>query len=100
VSDFAAVLNIQKHVKVYVGPGSSFFYIPDTVKGSSIADLNPGSGVFLALDPGSEIRDGKKSGSGMNIPDHFSESLGTVFRVKNTNSLIRIQDPEFLLTLL
>jgi hypothetical protein len=35
---------------------------------------------------------GKKSGSGMNIPDHFAESLETVFRVKNT--LILYADPE------
>jgi hypothetical protein len=42
----------------------------------SVAD--PGSGAFLT--PGSWIRDGKKPGSGMNIPDHFSESLETVFR--------------------
>jgi hypothetical protein len=32
---------------------------------------------------------GKKSRSGMNIPDHFSESLETVFRVKN-----RVSDPD------
>jgi hypothetical protein len=38
--------------------------------------VDPGSGDFLA--PGSGIRDGKKSGSGMNIPDYFSESLETV----------------------
>ncbi len=42
----------------------------------SVADLDPGSGAFF--NPW--IRDGKKSGSGMNILDHFSE---TVFRVKN-----------------
>jgi hypothetical protein len=37
---------------------------------------------------------GKKPdpGSGMNIPDNFSESLETVFCVKNTNSLIRIRE--------
>jgi hypothetical protein len=28
------------------------------------------------------IRIGKKSGSGINIPDHFSEILGTVFGLK------------------
>jgi hypothetical protein len=48
----------------------------------SVADPDPGSGVFLS--PGSGIRDGKKSGSGMNILDSFSKSLETVFRVKNT----------------
>jgi hypothetical protein len=49
----------------------------------------PGSGSFL--DPGIRIRNPgweKKldpgSGSEMNIPDHFSESLEIVFRVKNT----------------
>ncbi len=33
---------------------------------------------FWPLDPG-----WKKTGSGMNFPEHFSESLETVFRVKN-----------------
>jgi hypothetical protein len=48
---------------------------------TSVADPNPGSGA--SLTPGSGIRDGgKKSGSGMNIPDHFSESLETVFMAK------------------
>jgi hypothetical protein len=53
----------------------------------SVADLDPGSGAFLT--PVSGIRDqgsgmGKKSrtGSGMNIPDHISESLETLFLVK------------------
>jgi hypothetical protein len=27
----------------------------------------------------------EKSGSGVNIPDYFSESVETVFRVKNTS---------------
>jgi hypothetical protein len=33
---------------------------------------------------------GKKSrsGSGMNIPEHISESLGKIFWVKNTGALI------------
>jgi hypothetical protein len=30
------------------------------------------------------IKDWKKSGSGMNIPDHISESLETIFWVKTT----------------
>jgi hypothetical protein len=50
--------------------------------GICFADPNPGSGAFLT--PGSEIRDGKKSGSGMSIPDHSSENLERVFRAKNT----------------
>jgi hypothetical protein len=46
------------------------------------------------LTPGSEIQNGKKSGSGINIPDNFSESLETVFFVlKCLSFLIRIRDP-------
>ncbi len=45
----------------------------------SVAD--PGSGAFLTLGSGMEKI---WSGSGMNILDHFSESLETVFCVKNT----------------
>jgi hypothetical protein len=45
-----------------------------------------GSGVrcFFTSAFGIRIRDGKKSGSVMNIPNNFSESLETVFRVKNS----------------
>jgi hypothetical protein len=45
---------------------------------SSVADPDPG--------PGAWIRDGKKSrsGSGMNIPDHISESIETIFWGKHT----------------
>jgi hypothetical protein len=46
----------------------------------SVAD----PGIFKTLYPKSGYRMGKKSGSGINIPDYFSESLETVFRVKNT----------------
>jgi hypothetical protein len=51
---------------------------------SSVADPDPGSGAFLT--PGSRIWDPgwvKKSGSGsgMNNPDHISESLETIFLV-------------------
>jgi hypothetical protein len=35
---------------------------------SSVADMGSG------FDPGIRIRDGKKSGSGMNVPDSFSEN--------------------------
>jgi hypothetical protein len=38
------------------------------------------------------IQDGKKSGSRMNIPDHISESLVTIFWIiKYLNSLMRIR---------
>jgi hypothetical protein len=33
------------------------------------------------------------SGSGMNNPDHISESLETIFGLKYLNSLMRIGDP-------
>ncbi len=47
---------------------------------------DPGYGVFLT--PG--------SGTGMNNPDHISESLETIFFVVNyLNSLMRIQDPRW-----
>jgi hypothetical protein len=39
-----------------------------------------GSGIRCTLDPG--IREGKKSGSGMNNSCNFSESLEIVFRAK------------------
>jgi hypothetical protein len=41
-----------------------------------------GSGAFLIPGSGIRIRNGKKSGSGMRIPDNFFESLETVFRSK------------------
>jgi hypothetical protein len=47
----------------------------------SVAD--PGSDAFVT--PGSE--------SGMNNPDHISESLETIFGLKYLNSLMRIRDP-------
>ena len=52
----------------------------------SVADPDPGSIAFLSS--GSGVRDGKNPdlGSGMNIPDHFSESLETVFGVPDPGS--------------
>jgi hypothetical protein len=46
---------------------------------ASVADPGPGSGAFLT--PGSEMAKNQKPdpGSGMNIPDHISESLETIF---------------------
>ncbi len=40
---------------------------------TSAAAPDPGSGVFLTLDPGWE-----KSESEINVPDHISESLVTI----------------------
>jgi hypothetical protein len=53
----------------------------------SVADTDPGSGDFL--NPGS------RSGSGMNIPDHISESLETIFGLKLLNFFNADSDPEF-----
>jgi hypothetical protein len=51
-----------------------------------VADPDPGSSVFLT--PGSRIHDGKKSRLGIRAkhpgwPDHFSDSIVTIFWVKN-----------------
>jgi hypothetical protein len=45
---------------------------------------------------------GKKSGSGsgINNPDHISESLETIFGLKYFNSLMRIRDGKNLKTIL
>jgi hypothetical protein len=49
------------------------------------------------LTSGSRIRDGRNPnldpGSGINIPDHISESLESIFDLKYLNSLLRIRDP-------
>ncbi len=50
----------------------------------SVAD--PGSGAFLTPESGM----GKKSGSGMNNPDHISESLETIFWV----NMLKFSDPD------
>ncbi len=47
---------------------------------SSVAD--PVSGAFLIPGSISRIQDGKKYGSGMNIPDNFTESLDQFVRLK------------------
>jgi hypothetical protein len=53
----------------------------------SVADPDPASGAFLT--PGTRIGKKSGSGSGMENPDHISESLETVFWVK---ILMRIRD--------
>jgi hypothetical protein len=52
------------------------------IQTNSVAD--PGSGIRCLFDPGSRIRDGEKISIRirMNIPDHISESLETIFCVK------------------
>jgi hypothetical protein len=54
----------------------------------SVADPEPGSGAFLT--PGSVNRMGKKSGSGsgMNNPDHISESSKNYLMGQNTCILL------------
>ncbi len=66
-----------------------FFYVC-----GSVADPYPGFGAFLT--PGSGMGKKSGSGSGMNNPDHISESLRNNFLgLKYLNSLMRIQDPEW-----
>jgi hypothetical protein len=50
--------------------------------------------LFSPQDPGWVKKSGSGSGiqSGMNNPDHFSESLATIFWVKYLNSLMRIRE--------
>jgi hypothetical protein len=66
-------------------------YGSETLKKNStgITDPDPGASAFLT--PGSGM--GKKSGSGMNSPDHNYEGLETIFWVKILNALMRIRDP-------
>ncbi len=74
---------IQKNEKIFLA------VIP------KIQCCGPGSWIRCLFDPG--IRDVKKSGSGsgMNNPDHISESLETIFCVKILNFLMRIWYPEW-----
>jgi hypothetical protein len=53
---------------------------------------DPGSGALLTRDPGWVINQDPDSGSGsgMNIPDHISESLETIFWVK----ILKFVDPD------
>jgi hypothetical protein len=55
----------------------------------SVADPDPGYGAFLISESRMEKNPDPDPG---NTPDHFSESLETVFWVKkNLNSLMRIR---------
>jgi hypothetical protein len=44
------------------------------------------------MTPGSEFRDGKKSRSGMNIPELILENLVSAFGLKYLNSLMRMRN--------
>ncbi len=75
------LLVVLKIKKIIADPGLSR-------SGWEVIYKDPGLGLFLLLsrdpDPG---RDRKKSASGMSFPAYFSESLETVFRIKNTSIL-------------
>jgi hypothetical protein len=63
----------------------------------SDADPDPRSGAFLT--PGSVIRDGQQNqdpnpGSVMNIPDHISVSLETIFGLKILQFFDADADPD------
>jgi hypothetical protein len=49
---------------------------------SFVAVLDTGSEILGFFGPGIRIWDGKKSESGMNIPDHISESLETILGLR------------------
>jgi hypothetical protein len=68
-------------------------YLPFTSPESSIADPNPESGAFLT--PGSGMGEKSRSGSesGMNILEHISESLETMFWVKILKFFDACSDP-------
>jgi hypothetical protein len=51
-------------------------------------------GAFWPQDPGSGMGKISRSGSGMNIPDHISESLVTIFGFKILKFFAADPDPE------
>ncbi len=57
----------------------------------SVAESDPGSGALLTL--GSGMGKKSRSGSGMNIPDHSSESLETIYGIKIIEFLDADPDP-------
>jgi hypothetical protein len=64
---------------------------------TSVADAEPGSGYLLTS--GSWKGEKSRSGSGMNILDHISESLETIFCVKILESFYAFADSGIFLTL-
>jgi hypothetical protein len=52
----------------------------------------PGSGAFST--PGSEMGKKSRSGSGIFLPDHISESLEAIFRVKTFKFFDADADPD------
>jgi hypothetical protein len=63
--------------------------VSDLIVCGSVGDPDPGSGIRCLFDscirdPGCVNNQDPDPGSGMNISDHISESLETVFWVKNT----------------
>jgi hypothetical protein len=57
-------------------------FLKRQTKFCSVADPDPGSGAFLTQGSGSAMNKNPEPGSGMNIPDHISESLETIFGLK------------------
>jgi hypothetical protein len=54
-----------------------FAFVISTI---SVADPDPGSGALNPLDPGWVKKPG--SGSGINTPDHITETMETLFGLK------------------
>ncbi len=57
--------------------GTTFCAVPYRLQYSTLQCCGSGSGAFLNF--GSELGKKSRSGSGMNIPDHISERLETIF---------------------
>jgi hypothetical protein len=81
----AVLRNREKSTVAEPDPGPFWPLDPGWVKNQ---DPDPGSYAFLT--PGSGIGKKSGSGSGMNNPDHISESLETIFGLKYLNSSIVI----------
>jgi hypothetical protein len=77
--------------------GSKKIHTPNQSNFLSAVDQDPGSRAFLTL--GSGIGKKSRSGSGMNILDHISESLETILWVKILKFLDADADPGIFLTL-
>ncbi len=86
--------------RVLSGPGSeTFFFELNTVPNTSVTDLNPGYGAFLSPGSGSVKKQDPDPGSesGMNNPDHISESLNYLRRIRDLGSGINFSDPQLCL---
>jgi hypothetical protein len=95
-------VNSEKNLGTYSGNlrnyhGSQKIHTPNQLSFLSVVAQDPGSRAFLT--PGSGMGTKSRSGSGMNIFDHISESLETVLWVKMLKFFDADADPGIFLTL-